>query len=765
VGFLLLVPSMLFTVGWFNRDMLIDELQDWYRENNSGSLEIGEVDATFINGFPNVGFTIHNIYQTSFDTILDKRTSIFIEKTQVSIAATDLLSGDIRFRNIEIDNAEIESEVDSEKSLAKYIRLKKDKQADASSGLLLPLWFHPDRTNFLLREVKFISRDTMLNKYFNLDIHQVTGKIRTQNKDIIGNINFNVTVNDLGFNTKKGSYINGALVSGNPEFVLDQQTNLLKVKQFPLNIDQQIFSTEAEFDFNNINSYSFNLTNPKTDFQELKALLPDNLTRKLSAYSILEPIATRLLLEGDFQYGDIPIVQGEFETTNNRIIINDSLKVNAVFIKGFLTNLISRDENVTYLKPEKKDIKVFFEELRGNLDDVEFSASNSYYQTTKEALNFVKANVKMSGSNETLARLIQTSNFDFIGGNFALDTHISGDISQPEKIFDYASGDFSINNTRVVLQKNNLQLPVEVLDIRLNQEYSTLEKLKINLPNGEHLIFSGKVTNISSLLIDQPEMPAMVEVSLDSEKLNINQLVTTAMEFIPDDEKKKNRTTTLHETIETIYEKFQPSFNLNLNTVVYDSIRLDNLSADIRLVNAETIQLNKLRFEYNNAQTELDGTLRIPGVDNKYREPLFININAHTSGPLLVFQELFKIKLLKINSGNFEFSGNLTGNIQKFEQLLNNANGDLRLKNARLYYPEADLNIALDSMHVAVHDSEIKLDRFLIEIDDHHPIAMQGNISDFPGFLLDNLKRKGKINLGMESSYIDLDHWIETIHS
>ncbi|TRO66980.1 AsmA-like C-terminal region-containing protein [Christiangramia sabulilitoris] len=765
LGVLLLVPTLLFTIGWFNRDLLIDELQDWYRENNNGSLEIGKVDATFVKGFPNVGFTIQNIYQTSFDTILDKRTAIFIKNTQVTISATDLLTGNIRFRNIEIDQASIKTEVESDKSLLNYILLKKKRQSNATSGLVLPPWIHPERTNFRLKDVKFVSRDTMLNKYFNLEIHLANGKIRTQNEQVTGNLNFKVTVNDLGFNTKKGSYINGALVSGNPEFRLNQQSNILNVPEFPLKIDQQTFSTSAAFDFNKINSYSFNLSNPETDFQELKALLPQSLSVKLAPYSVLNPIETNLELSGEFKYGDTPVVQGEFSTEKNRISINDSLEVNDVFFNGYLTNLIYTDEDGNYKQPGKKDIKIFFEELSGKLQDLNIDATSSYYQTTAEALNFIEGRLRMSGSNETLARIMQTSNFDFIGGDFSLDTHISGDISEPEQVFDYATGDFSIENTRVVLQKNNLQLPVEILDINLDHQNSTLEKLKINLPNGEHLIFSGKVKNISSLLMDQPEDPAIVEVSLNSEELNINQLINTAMEFIPETEKQQNRTTTLHETVATIYHKFQPSFSLSLKSVVYDSIRLRDLTADIQLTNSETIKLNKLGFNYNNAFTELQGSLKIPGTKEKYREPLFIDVEANTSGPLQVFQDLFKIKLLEINSGEFDFKGKVTGNIQKFEQLLNNAHGDLKLKNARLYYPLADLNIELDSMKVGVHNAEIVLDRFQIEIDDNHPIAIQGSITEFPGFLLDNLKSKGRVKLGVESTFIDLDQWMETMHS
>ena len=165
-----LAPAILFSIGWLRRDLLIDGLQEWYRTNNNGSLEIGEVNSTFLKGFPSVGFTINDIYQTSFDTILDKRSSIFINEVRVNISAKDLISGDLEFNNIRINRAKIHSEVISDKTVAEYIKIKKQEQARAQSGFELPGWLSSKKTNFSLREVIFISKDSMLNKYFNLEV-------------------------------------------------------------------------------------------------------------------------------------------------------------------------------------------------------------------------------------------------------------------------------------------------------------------------------------------------------------------------------------------------------------------------------------------------------------------------------------------------------------------------------------------------------------------------------------------------------------------
>ncbi|QYA27078.1 hypothetical protein G3I01_16775 [Gramella sp. MT6] len=760
---LLLAPTLLFTIGWFNRDLLIDQLQDWYKNNSRGQLEIGHVDATFLSGFPNVGFTINNIYQSSFDTILDKRSSISIKQAQVSIAATDLLSGNLEFKNIKIENAEIQTEVISKKTIEEYIRLKNQKQANPSTGLDLPEWLSK-KTDFRLRDIKFVSKDSMLHKYFNVEVIDASGKIQIKDEKVSGRLHFKGIVNALGFNTRKGSYLNSAMVTGNPEFQLDQNTNLLNIPEFLLEIGSQSFKTQADFDFNGANSYNFSLQNDETNFQELKKLLPENISTKLSAYEISEAITAEVRLKGKFLYGDIPFIDADFSTTGNTGSINDSLKLDNINLSGYLTNTLENDKDEDF-EPSRRDIKIYFEDLNADLEDLKIEAGDSYFQSSEEALNYVDANLKLYGSNETLARIMQNSNFNFLGGTFDLNARIIGDIPSAGEVFNSATGRFTLRNTRVILNENNLQLPVQLLDIKLNNQNSILENLIVNLPNEEQFVFKGTIKNISSLLADEPEKPATADVFLESDALNINELIITAKEFIPPAERSKNDLKTLHQTFNAIYRKFQPRFRLDINSVEYNNNNYEVLEADIQLIDPETVSFSNLSFIFQDAFTELEGTLKIPKPDNNFEEPIFLNVVANSSGPLEIFQDLFNIQLLEINAGEYNFSGNVTGNVQKTEQLLGNINGDLKLLNASFYYPKAAIDIEFDSLKVAVHNAGIELDRFVVEIDEHQPFALRGRIEDFPGFLLDSIQSNGKVFVRLDAPLVDIDEWLETINS
>ena len=758
---ILLAPTILFSLGWFSRDLVIEGLQEWYRRNNNGNLEIGEVNATFLKGFPNVGFIIKDIHQTDFDTILDKRSSIFVKEARVNVRAKDILSGNLEFKDIRIYQAKIYSEVVSNKSIRDYIKLKKQKQNSFNSGIQLPGWLAAQKTNFSLRDVSFISKDSMLNKYFDLEIKQLKGEFSRNSEIITGNLNFEIRINDLGFNTKKGSYINGALVRGSPGFVLNQNDNQLEVPEFALKIGSQTFQTKADFDFTKITSYRFSLRNSETDFHELRSFLPDSISAKISSFELLQPIDTKLSLEGEFKYGNIPLIDGGFSTRNNQVKFADSAQLSKVNFDGYITNILAEQDSLKKPEPSRKDIKVYVEDLSAEMEDIKISAVDSYFQSSEEALNFIEANLEIAGSNKSLARLIQVSNFDFKGGNFALDTHIEGNISNPKNVLDYTTGSFFLKNTRIVLQKNKLQLPVELINLELNNKNWKLRNLNINLPNGDHLEFKGNIRNPSSLLSNDPESPAYADVSLESKRLNLNELIATAMEFTPPSEEIKENLKTLHESFETFYKKFQPHIKLAIDLVEYDNYQFNDLLADVELINAETTQVNTLSFRYDNAITEVQGTLKVPEPDHASLEPIFLNIKTNSSGPLEVFQDLFNIKLLDIEGGEFNFLGNVKGDIQEFQQLLNNVKGDLNLKNAKLYYPKAKMDIHLDSMNVEIDDSNITLRKFRVEVDGHQAFTLESTIKEFPGFLRDAVESSGNIYIKLDAEHIDVNKWMQ----
>lgn len=762
---IILLPITLFTIGWLNRDTIINELQDWYSENNTGTLTVEHVNATFLSGFPNVVFTLKNSTHTSTDTITDIHLNLHIDEAKLTVGAANLLRGNIKFEKISINNARITSEVISKKPFEYHEQLRLLKSQTQQKGIQLPEWLAEEGLTFLVKNVKYIATDSILNRYFDYQIHKIEGTFKRKDLQLSGETSFDVTINNLGFNTKKGSFSNGARLVGKPKFTIDIQKDQIKIPEFLLQIDEENFQLDAQLNLSESNSYLFNFKNDKTDYKAVKGFLTDSIAVKMEDFDIQKPFVSTVKIEGKFDFGNDPDILATFSTENNELLIANKLHLKNTSFTGYLTTDIYETEEERKAKKSVKDIKIAFNRVEADLEEAKVLVQDFYYQSTPEVSNFVGATIQMDGSNESLARIIETDNFDFKGGRFRLNAAIAGDIPNTYDFLNVATGQFTMEGTQVILKKNGLQLPIQNLDLELARETSYLKQLVINLPNGKNLVLYGDLTNISALLSDEPAFPTTSRIFLDSNNLNVNELIAMAIRFIPEGNLDKNNRKTLHETLEAVYTQFHPQFGINVETLEYDDLVIQNLKSSIVLLDSETIVLRNFDFDYFESSTNLNGNLTIYGPESKFKDAIYINAEATSSGAIAVFKELFNIDLFRIDSGEFQFQGKVNGNVKKFSELLNNARGDLALTNTKLYYEPADMEVVIDSIALFLDNSDILLNKFSLEVDEQYPLNLTGSIKQFPTFLLDEVQNTGSIALKIQAPFINVDEVLQTIQS
>ncbi|WP_299395166.1 AsmA-like C-terminal region-containing protein [uncultured Gelidibacter sp.] len=760
----ILLPITLFTIGWFNRDSVIDMFQEWYANNTSGTLVIGKVNASFLSGFPNVGFTLKDIKHTNNDSITDQVSTLDIEEARLIIGAGNLLRGDFIFRKIDIKNAVFTSEVISERPLAYHEDLKRARQGN-QKGIQLPDWLNPEGATIVLDNVKYTSKDTILSRNFDVHIHYSKTTFKGDALQLEGNHAMNITVNRLGFNTKKGSFLKNAHITGKPTFNIDLQKDVISIPYFPLHINDQTFQLTADLNLSETNAFVFELQNKTTNFKTVKRLLSDSIASKLKDFEIKKPFESTIKIAGKFAFRNNPEVKATYATTNNEIVISDKIHLNNAAFTGNLTTDIYTNDSLRRLKKSPKDIRVTFDMLNGEFEDIKLTSVNSYYQSTPEDANFIEANVKLSGRNETLAKLIDTDNFDFKGGNFQMNTNISGDIPNLYQILNKATGSFALQNTRVILKKNGLQLPIQSISVDLQNENSILRELTVNLPNGENLVFRGTLKSIAGLLSKSPLSPTTSQIMLTSDNLNISEVIAMAQEFVPEANQKNTDRQTLHETLEAVYSQFHPKFTIDIKAMTYKDVTINDVKSRIELTDPETIVLHNFIFNYDDAVTNLKGRVKVYPPESRFKEAIFMNADATSEGSLAVFKELFNIQLFRIDSGQYKFNGKVNGNVRAFNELLESAKGDLTLTNIKLFYPPAEMDIAIDSLALFVDRYDIVLKQFNLEIDDFHPIKLNGHIKEFPNFLLDDIKDEGSVFLKISAPFFDGDQLLTTINS
>ncbi|MGB5941870.1 MAG: AsmA-like C-terminal region-containing protein [Leeuwenhoekiella sp.] len=764
VVLIIFVPSLLFIVGWQNRGILIQEVQLWYKINHTGVLEIGSVDANFLAGFTNIGFTIKDIYHSENNPVSFKQDSLTIDVATVIVNASDLLQGNFKFKRITINEAAFYSKRVSDQSYDYHAQLKLAKPETDSVPIVLPSWLNPKKTKFSINNFKVQIKDSILNKHFDLEFSEMEGTLTREQENLIGSMSFEAVVNRLGFNTEKGSYLKNTKLRGEPKFNLDTKQKILNISEFLLALDAEKFVTRANFDLFH-KSYHLGLANENLDFSSLQKFLADSISKKVAPYSVTMPIQTSLTLDGKFRFKDMPKLNAQFATTNNEIVYNDTYTFEDVDFQGSATTDLYNSDLDDHLR-SPKDFKLFLEQISGKLDSIKLKAKNSYFQSTDEHANYIAADLDIHGPNASLARILENENFDFRGGEFSFTANVRGDIDEPDRILAFSQGKFLLKDSRIIYRKNGLQLPVESIALQLDNEITTLEELSIQLPKSENLVLTGNLTNLSSLVTNNPLEPTTSFLQLASKSLDVDELISTALEMIPEKSAERlDGRKSLNEVLYTVFNQFQPQFALDLDEVKYNSIQLQNLNANVTLAGPETITINTVNFDYQKSKTAVAGSLIIPQSEPSTIQPLVLDVQVNSQGALKVFQELFDIQLVDINGGDYSFSGFIAGDLQHFEEVLDNTSGDLKLKDARFYYPAAGLDVVFDSLGVKVARGNITLEKVALEVGELYPFILNGNIKNFPKILLDESSDAGSIFLNINAPYLNGDEWIKMIAS
>jgi hypothetical protein len=746
----------LIIITWTNRSTIINLLQEWYHANNTGQLAIGEVTSNF-SDFPKIGFTIYDIHHVGFDPVTDKSVTIRIQETDIVVRVFDLLMGDLNITKVFLRDAELISEVNPTRPFSYYIQLKMEKNTLESDPFQMPAFLDESGAEFQVENSRILLKDTTLNKYFDIDIDHFSGEYTAENDLILGEASMDVLVHALGFNMDKGAFLKNTRVIGKPSFTLNTSIQVIESDTFTLSLNNQQFETAAAFTLTGNSGFEFYIHNEQTDLSGLRDLLSDSVAAKIRDYQLLNPMRTEGIIRGQFGYGNFPLVMVDFSTVNNRMTIADRFILDSTAFSGHLTTDIYAADSIPMKPRSREDVRITLEHVSGTMDGMVVRIDTSYIQSSPDALNFLNASVEMQGSNEALGRLVNTRNFQFEGGRFDFKASITGDIPDPSQILNHANGTFSLENTRVILRHNKLGLPVKKLALKLDGNVAELQHLEIILPGNDNIIFTGQLTHPADLLSDDSLSRVYSIAEITADHIDVDEILAISTELLPPSRPGYANQQTLHQTLGILYQRFHPGLRVDVKSLSYKGITLNNVRANLSIVQPEVVSISTFEFAYNASTTTMRGKVTVPTPRESVYQPVKVDIQASSRGQMTALRDLFNIERMEIVSGEFDFEGGINARVKHFRNLLYHISGDLILRNNTYYYEPADIHIQLDSLKLDIDQANLYLEDFAFDVGTVKKISMQGNVSHFPDFLLDVKETPGSIELQVHFPSLNAD--------
>ena len=481
-------------------------------------------------------------------------------------------------------------------------------------------WFPKMNSQILIENGHFMMADSIKNKRISGYINELNAKLNFDKNTINSSVQMNVQMKEMGLNLANGTFFNDANLVGNITSTFNKLTKHIEVPFFKLKIDDQQFKVKADINTNDSGSFYIVLENPYTKFKETTSLLSQNIQKKLNIYKASKSFYTYTTLDGGFKQGSNPVVSVNVEAFNNDITINDTIHFNNVTLSGGFINRIYDDERRKH--ESKKNLKIEFNTLKAEYKDIALNFDHAKLLSTPKVKTYVDYEFTIKEPATILNSFFNSTEFIFTKGILDFRTSYKGEIEKSNDLYYNSNSRLRLEQSNILHKTLNLEFPIDTLEVEIIATDGFLEKLIVPINETDNnLKFKGEVDNITSLIFDGGDA-AKTNLEMFSENIIWNDFFAMfkAIERNQNKVHEEGETILLNETINVIWRKFNPKFNLVLNNFRYNETHIKNLTSEVFLTN-EYMYLEKTGFKYGDGEVSLELVFDVSKTDKTSGPP------------------------------------------------------------------------------------------------------------------------------------------------
>ncbi len=433
---------------------------------------------------------------------------------------------------------------------------------------------------------------------------------------------------------------------------------------FNIKIDK--FITSKTLNLNNlitnfyfINSNEINLNNTSFLIDSTKIYLNANLhTKDIS----------NTLFKGNIEISNLNLKNflpkvNFFKTNALKILKNENDYYDINIKYNFLIN------DSEGIKPETMNGTIDFNNKTG----IPIYGNINVYANNKNDINGI---LKFSGSTKLINKTLKTNKYIFGDGYITGQLNINGNLKTLPELIKKSEANVKINKTKLYITKSDVSIPIDTFEMQISNNNG---KYNINVPinnnTNDNIKINGMAINIAPLLFEKNNN-SYVSTNIMANKINWVDFINLF--------KNKNKTSSkpkvinVRNSIKTLIKSFNPSINLNLDTLEYSkNITINYLHGQIR-TDSNKILVNKADFNVFNGKIYAKGMLKLTS-----HEQMPISATIKTKN--IDIDKFFK-GFDYFNNQNLKNTTLIAGNIDSNIKL----NSNIDLKNSKLLMDETN---------------------------------------------------------------------------
>ena len=272
-------------------------------------------------------------------------------------------------------------------------------------------------------------------------------------------------------------------------------------------------------------------------------------------------------------------------------------------LENFKTGLHYRDMN-----------NLVLEESSFNFNSNGLADFSAQLDISKPGETYVNIDFEARADPSQLNDILNYDTFLLEGGSLILTANINGDIEKINELISSSSSKFIIENSSLIHNSSQTKIPFSILEIDIQDDDAILKTLKIDLPSGDQLEFSGELDNITSIIPQKSSNGKGMSSKLNiySKKVRFGDFLelfnyrdTIAREIVT------NRNLALKIAVKDFYKKYQPELSICIDEFVFNKLIVKNFNTGFYFENKDLLYLENTGFDFYEGKVNLDAHLDI----------------------------------------------------------------------------------------------------------------------------------------------------------
>ncbi len=562
---------------------ILAEITRQLSDRLNGDLVIRDMEPSLVRSFPQISVTLKDVMLK--DSMYDRHHHALLRLSEVYLKVNTfaLIRKQVSIREISLENGDIYLYTDSLGYSNGYLlqgREKKDTTATKQSPVI---------SEFALKDIRFTLENKQKMKFFRFDVKQLDGRMHTTDSGWQARIDPRILIQDMQFNTTKGSYAKNKILSGPMDLQFLSSSKILRIPQQVIRFDEQPMQLEGAFVFSEQPpAFRLNIQANDIPFKFATSLVTPNITAKLSPIDMEKPLNVTAEIRGHMKYRDTPYVHVSWQVRDNTLT-GANLALHKVNFDGsFLNELVAGQGH---------------NDANSRLSVYRFSAAYDSIPVTADTIRVVNLKTPvLTGrfkSSFPLVRLTHALDhhlFSFTSGQATVDLQYAGSWDEKDTIPGSLEGSVSIRNGAFTYVPRNL--PVSNCNASLVFSQGNLHLRDIRAQSGASTVeMDGSILNILNLYFAAPEK-LVLNWNVRSPLINLNEFQS----LFGRRAKHKNHAQTKHNKhmrarfvrqLDTMLEASSVHMLVAVDKVRYRKFNASNVRADVQM-GQEGVRFNKI---------------------------------------------------------------------------------------------------------------------------------------------------------------------------